>query len=209
MTHPLRLAETLASRLCHDLIAPLGAAHTGIELFSTTPSEHSTDFEEILQLVLQSTEAATSKASFFRAAFGKSGDTLSFKETFEITKKYLKDGKLHLDVDSSLDGAPFTGGGRLFLTALLWLAECAPKEGELSITAPVSDTFALTLCLKADPLILQPGILEILEEKATPETLSPRTIPCYFMWQLLQEKQGTFSFSYTPGTPDFVLNLRA
>lgn len=65
---PLAFGQLLVSRICHDLISPIGAMHNGIELLSLVTD---TSGEE-MQLLNESTTAAQARLKLFRVAFGAS-----------------------------------------------------------------------------------------------------------------------------------------
>src|SRR5881628_1704493 len=67
----LDLASLLCSRLCHDLMSPVGALNNGIELLSdeTDPEMR----EKCLELLEDSARATANKLKFFRLAFGAAG----------------------------------------------------------------------------------------------------------------------------------------
>ncbi|PWJ20839.1 histidine phosphotransferase family protein [Jannaschia seohaensis] len=60
------LVALLGSRLCHDLVSPLGAIHNGLELIELSGS---TSGDE-MALIRQSLDAALARIAFFRLAFG-------------------------------------------------------------------------------------------------------------------------------------------
>ncbi|HET7409453.1 MAG TPA: histidine phosphotransferase family protein [Paracoccaceae bacterium] len=64
------LAALLASRLCHDIISPVGAVQSGLELLDEMP-----DDPESMALVRNSTRSAVAKLQFARIAYGASGST--------------------------------------------------------------------------------------------------------------------------------------
>lgn len=64
------LAALLASRLCHDVISPVGAIQSGLELLDEMP-----DDPESMELVRKSTRSAVAKLQFARIAYGASGST--------------------------------------------------------------------------------------------------------------------------------------
>src|SRR5688572_27872046 len=65
------LASRLCSRLCHDLLSPVGALNNGIELLS---DEQDSDMRErCLELLAESARASANKLKFFRLAFGAGG----------------------------------------------------------------------------------------------------------------------------------------
>ena len=66
--HPRQLADMISSRICHDLISPIGAISNGVELMAGMNS-----MSEELDLINQSAKNAQAKLMFFRVAFGASG----------------------------------------------------------------------------------------------------------------------------------------
>ena len=69
-TIELRVAELLASRLCHDLVSPVGAVNSGIELLT----EFGDDPDgESMALIFSSARTASDKLLFFRIAYGNAG----------------------------------------------------------------------------------------------------------------------------------------
>lgn len=64
------LAALLASKLCHDIISPVGAVQTGLELLDENPGD-----EESMTLIRNSTRSAVAKLQFARIAYGASGSS--------------------------------------------------------------------------------------------------------------------------------------
>lgn len=64
-------ASLLCSRLCHDLLSPVGAINNGIELLAdeTDPAMRA----RCLELLSESAKASANKLKFFRLAFGAAG----------------------------------------------------------------------------------------------------------------------------------------
>lgn len=75
------LAAMLCSRLCHDLLSPVGALSNGLELLAmeTDPEMRA----NVMQLLEQSALISTNKLKFFRLAFGAAG---GFGERVEIAE---------------------------------------------------------------------------------------------------------------------------
>ncbi|MFA8384077.1 MAG: histidine phosphotransferase family protein [Pelagibaca sp.] len=65
------LAALIGSRICHDLISPIGAISNGLELFGMTAA--GTTGPE-MSLIQQSCDHAAARIRFFRIAFGTAGD---------------------------------------------------------------------------------------------------------------------------------------
>lgn len=75
------LAAMLCSRLCHDLLSPVGALSNGLELLAMESDAEMR--ANVMQLLEQSALISTNKLKFFRLAFGAAG---GFGERVEITE---------------------------------------------------------------------------------------------------------------------------
>src|SRR3990167_7834486 len=137
-THcPLLLAELLIARLCHDLVTPISAINTGLELFQETSPDHLTESEEILNLIRHSSEIASARLSFFRVAFGYGGERVSLGEAKELIEKYFFRSKMEFHWEPPFHrDLTLDGWSRLLLTATLWMSESAPRGGKLHISTP-------------------------------------------------------------------------
>src|SRR6516162_9156126 len=67
----LDLAALLCSRVCHDLISPVGAIVNGIEVMEEDKNEETKAFA--LELIKKSAIQASAKLQFCRLAFGAAG----------------------------------------------------------------------------------------------------------------------------------------
>src|SRR5690349_3111746 len=67
----VELASLLCSRLCHDLLSPVGALNNGIELLADEQDPEMR--ERCLELLAESAKASANKLKFFRLAFGAGG----------------------------------------------------------------------------------------------------------------------------------------
>ncbi|MFD1788829.1 histidine phosphotransferase family protein [Sphingomonas floccifaciens] len=70
-TSSTEFASLLCSRLCHDLLSPIGALNNGLELLAdeTDPEMR----QRCLELLSESARASANKLKFFRLAFGAAG----------------------------------------------------------------------------------------------------------------------------------------
>ena len=67
---PTDLAALVGSRICHDLISPIGAIGNGVELLALTDGETGAEME----LISESVRNANARIRFFRMAFGAAGE---------------------------------------------------------------------------------------------------------------------------------------
>ena len=77
----VEFASLLCSRLCHDLLSPVGAMNNGIELLA---DEKDPDMRErVIELLADSARASADRLKFFRLAFGAGG---GFGETLDANE---------------------------------------------------------------------------------------------------------------------------
>lgn len=68
---PIDFASLLCSRLCHDLLSPVGALNNGLELLG---DENDPEMRiRVFQLLSESARVSANKLKFFRLAFGAAG----------------------------------------------------------------------------------------------------------------------------------------
>ena len=130
---PEHLAALLGSRLCHDLVSPLGAIGNGLELL-----EISGDFPGItktgeMMLILESLEAARARIRCFRMAFGHTAadQRLSMTEIAAILADVEKAGRLRLRLEA--EGDLPRSEGRMILLALMCLENAMPWGGSVLV----------------------------------------------------------------------------
>src|ERR1700677_3066593 len=69
----LELAALLCSRVCHDLISPVGAIVNGLEVLDDNPKPEDREFA--LDLIRKSAKTASARLQFCRLAFGAAGSS--------------------------------------------------------------------------------------------------------------------------------------
>ncbi len=205
---PLRLSELLISRLCHDLVTPIGAINTGLELFQETSPEQLNESQEILNLISHSGQTASARISFFRVAFGSTGGRISLGEARQLIDNYFQRSKLEFSWQDPFENElSLQGWGRVLLNAILWLGECAPRGGRISVTVPKENELSLTFKLSASPIIIHQGTLEALEGKASLEEITPRNVPCYLIHYLIKQKNGQLTYNHSSTELNLQLHL--
>ena len=90
----LELAALLCSRVCHDLISPVGAIVNGLEVLDDNPKPEDRDFA--LDLIRKSAKTASARLQFCRLAFGAAGSSgaeLDLGDAQTMARGHLEDGK--------------------------------------------------------------------------------------------------------------------
>lgn len=88
------IAGLLGSRICHDLISPLGAISNGVELLAMTGEGQLPEW----QLIAESIQNANARIRFFRIAFGASpaGQNMAATEIRSILQELGQSGRLDI-----------------------------------------------------------------------------------------------------------------
>ena len=107
LTIDIRVAELLASRLCHDLVGPIGAVNNGIELMQDDSFGMADD---ALSLAAKSADQASNILQFFRLAYGMAGHRQGsdFGPVRDLVAGFLSHSKAELDWSSGAipEGTP-------------------------------------------------------------------------------------------------------
>ena len=88
----LTLSNLTGSRICHDLISPIGAINNGLELIELKGDQVSSE----MSLIEQSCAAAAARIQFFRIAYGTAldGQIISYHETVRIINAAIQSERL-------------------------------------------------------------------------------------------------------------------
>ncbi len=132
----LKLAEMLASRLCHDLVNPIGAIANGVELLSEFCD---TMQQDALDLVASSADRAMKRIAFFRVAYGFAGhdEGQSIQEVRAFAEGFLAGGKVALDWPTKPEDAAIglpRSGLKLLLAMIALAADSLPRGGKVVVS---------------------------------------------------------------------------
>jgi histidine phosphotransferase ChpT len=134
----LRVLELLASRVCHDLISPIGAVGNGLELLEDADDEMS---EDALKLSANCVRRASALLEFFRMAYGTAGSDAGLR--WENAKQ-LAEGLVDGPKTTLVWGAAPTGlnvpvaAPKLALNLVLLGTEMLPRGGEIAVALQVA-----------------------------------------------------------------------
>jgi histidine phosphotransferase ChpT len=128
MTQEVNFAELIGSRICHDLISPVGAINNGIELIQmTTPS-----LGPEMALISESVTNASARIRFFRIAFGAAGEQMVGRtEVLSILKDVYAGTRLTMVWGP--DEAQPRKQLRLTFLALLCMETAMPYRGRIEV----------------------------------------------------------------------------
>ena len=131
----LELAALLCSRVCHDLISPVGAIVNGLEVFDD--AKNTDDREFALNLIRKSAKTASAKLQFCRLAFGAAGSAGAQIDTGDaetMARGFLEDDKTRLTWNLPRTLQP-KNRVKLLLNMLILAQQAIPRGGTLTVDA--------------------------------------------------------------------------
>src|SRR6201990_3507348 len=129
----LELAALLCSRVCHDLISPVGAIVNGLEVLDDNPKPEDRDFA--LDLIRKSTKTASARLQFCRLAFGAAGSAraqIDVGDAQTMARGHIEDGKCSIVWNLPRVLLP-KNRVKLLLNMLVIAQQTIPRGGTLTV----------------------------------------------------------------------------
>lgn len=191
------LASLLCSRLCHDLLSPVGAMNNGLELMAD--EQDPAMRERCLELLNESARASANKLKFFRLAFGAAGgfgDTIDTREAHSALAGLLGTEKnIELGWIVAGDALP-KGAVKLLLNLALIAGDALVRGGRLDVGAERDGT-RLEIVIRAEGprILLDPTLRETLTRGSAGGTVEPRAAGAWLAHALASEAGGEIRLS--------------
>ncbi|MCT4553337.1 MAG: histidine phosphotransferase family protein [Pelagimonas sp.] len=179
------LAALVGSRLCHDLISPVGAIQNGLELL--TLSGFPSDSPE-MELIQDSCASAAARIRFFRVAFGKAGESqgMGLREISGILKDLTKGGRLNIDWRP--DGDLPRGDVQLAFLAILCCEAALPQGGDVILNRSAA---GWSIAAEGPRLNMISALWDMLEGEPQPGDISPDKVQFAILKLMAQEAGRT------------------
>lgn len=143
----LELAALISSKICHDVIGPVGAIYNGLEVLDEDDDRESRDYA--LSVIRTFTEQASAKLQFARFAFGAAGSAsarIDLGEVGKIATGFVETGK-HKLVWAMEPGQLPKEQVKLLLNLVAGAITALPRGGEIHVSnegSMESPEFAVT-----------------------------------------------------------------
>ncbi|HEX4739138.1 MAG TPA: histidine phosphotransferase family protein [Allosphingosinicella sp.] len=185
-------ASLLCSRLCHDLLSPVGALNNGIELLT---DEHDPEMRaRCLDLLGESARASANKLKFFRLAFGAAGGFADEVDTREarvaIEGLFGGDGRIQLGwmVDMPTMGKSAL---KVLLNLVLIAGDALVRGGRLDVGAERhGDGIDIVARAEGPRIVLDAELKRALAGDASEESIAPRAAAAWLVHCLVDEAGG-------------------
>lgn len=199
-TESLELASLLCSRLCHDLLSPVGALTNGLELLA---DERDPEMRQrCLELLEQSAKISTDKLKFFRLAFGAAGgfgESVPVDEARSVTEALVGDAKrIELNWALAADRLP-KGAVKVLLNFAQIGLDALVRGGTLDIGAESRNGASEIVVRATGPRIaFDETIGRALENRLRPGELTSRTSAAYMLAMLAKQAGGGLQYMLSP-----------
>ena len=195
-TSVTELASLLCSKLCHDMLSPVGAMSNGLELLADEKDPEMR--ARCIELLEQSATISTNKLKFFRLAFGAAGgfgDAVPVEEVREVIDALAADNK-RIEVNWAIEGSSLPKPAVKVMLNFAHIAlDALIRGGTLDIGAEMRDGNAeIVVRVSGDRIAFDDTIGKALEGRLAPGELSSRTAAAHMIALLAEEIGGGLQF---------------
>ena len=159
----LELAALLCSRVCHDLISPVGAIVNGLEVLDDNPKPEDREFA--LDLIRKSARTASARLQFCRLAFGAAGSAgaqIDLGDAQNMARGHIEDGKTSIAWNLPRVLLP-KNRVKLLLNMMVIAQQTIPRGGVLTVNPTgEGDTMSFRLMAAGLNARLPQNIADIL-----------------------------------------------
>ena len=180
----LDLAALMCSRVCHDVISPVGAVANGLEVLEDEDDEAMR--EVAFDLVRRSARQASAKLQFCRLAFGASGSqgsSIDLDEAGDIARLFVGEEKVKLDWQAPRENRPKLEV-KLLLNMMLVAMSTIPRGGVVEITANGETLMARS---RGQAARIDDKLAQVLDGTLPLEEIDARLVQPYYMRRLAGE----------------------
>jgi histidine phosphotransferase ChpT len=191
------IAALLCSKLCHDLLSPVGSISNGLELLAdeTDPVMRDRCFD----LVTDSATTSANKLKYYRLAFGAAGgfgERVDPAEAKSLVESLISDNS-RITLGWVVGEAALPKKAvKILLNLALIARESLVRGGQLDIGAEENaHGVEVVVRATAEKLVIDDGVRQALEGTLTPEQLTPRTVAAWLSRELAVRSGGDLRIS--------------
>lgn len=198
------LAAMLCSRVCHDLISPVGAIANGLEVLADPEQAEMAEFAQ--ELIVNSARQARSKLEFARLAFGASstaGTEIDTRDAEQVTRSYVASEKPDVDWQVPPMLMP-KNKVKLLLNMVLIAVGCVPRGGEVrvAVSGPQgAERFDITA--SGEKTLVPAGAPELLAGTPVDGRVDAQQIQPFYTGLLARESGMALALELTEGVVTF------
>ena len=190
-------ASLLCSRLCHDLLSPVGAMNNGIELLA---DEHDPEMRRrCMDLLAESAKSAADKLKFFRLAFGAAGGFGAEVDPNEaklvIVPMVTASGRTVLEWAVPANVMP-KRAVKILLNLVLLANEALARGGTLFVGAEArAGEHEIVVRASGPKILMDSAVREALTGQLDPAAVDTRTAAAWMAHKLAVQDGGMLQLS--------------
>ena len=205
---PSGLSALMCARICHDLVSPIGALGTALEVLG---DESNADMHaDALELVKTSAGQASAKLQYLRLAFGAGGSApgiIAMDELKRLVSNMYRREKSEIIWENAPDGLEKTQA-RLLLNLIMLAVQAIPRGGQLTLSIQQEEGLTvLNLCSEGLKARLDPVVVETLAGKAPEDGFDGRSIQPFYAGMIVRELKGHIQATSDDTQVIFTANL--
>lgn len=204
--HPtdLELAALISSKICHDVIGPVGAIYNGLEILNEDDDAEAKAYA--LTVIRNVTEQASARLQFARFAFGAAGSAGSLIDlgtAEQISRGFIGNGK-HKLFWQGLGGHMAKDKVKLLLNLVAIAVTALPRGGEIHVLmSGTTEAPNFVLRCQGTSARAPQHLGEFISGEGAP-ALDALTIQAYYTWRLAEA--AGMSLSIVPDGADVLLS---
>lgn len=204
MTHAaepsdLELAALISSKICHDVISPVGAIYNGLEILGEDTDPGSRDYA--MDVIRNVTVQASARLQFARFAFGAAGSAgaeIDLQTAREISEGFIGDAKHTLSWDAPAGYLP-KNQVKLLLNLVAISVNALPRGGDIAVNIDNDLTSPQFSIVCKGTRSRPPQHLPEILAGEIPE-IDAMSVQAYYTWRLAQNVGATISIDQNDDT---------
>jgi histidine phosphotransferase ChpT len=185
------LAAILCSKVCHDIISPVGAINNGLELLDEGGAD-----EDAMNLIKQSARTASARLQFARIAYGAAGSAgvqIDTGDAQNVAVQFMKGEKAELTWEGPRVLLP-KNKVKLLLNLMIVANAAIPRGGKVAVKLEEPE-INLRISIKASGPMLRvpPKFLELHSEGKSSEPIDAHSIQAYYTLLMASESKMEIS----------------
>ena len=211
MSHPapsdLELAALISSKICHDVIGPVGAIYNGLEILDEDNNLEAKTYA--MDVIRNVTEQASAKLQFARFAFGaagSAGSTIDLTTAEQISRGFIGNGKHKL----TWKGAPghmTKDLVKLLLNMILTAIGAIPRGGKITVKLDDLNTQPNFTITATGPMVrVPPKFLELHSGQKLADPIDAHSVQPYYT--LLLARESGMEISIRASAEEVVFTVR-
>ncbi len=176
----LDLAALLCSRVCHDIISPVGAINNGLEVLEEENSEEMREFAS--ELIKRSAHQASAKLQFARLAFGAAGSAgaeIDLGDAQKVATGYMEGEKAEFSWEAPRVLMP-KNLVKLLLNLILLANAAVPRGGTIHVNVPSAEPARFLLRSQGPSARVPAAFEKLVPGDIAGETIDAQLVQAYY-----------------------------